>query len=226
MHLTVEANCLMWGMCVVMPAMFRSHILKELHHEHSGMTIVWWPGMDADIEDHVKVCWPCQSVKEAPPVAPLHPWIWPGKSWQCRPVDYAGPFNGHMLLIVVDAHSKWPQCFEVSSSTAELLKQNCLYHVLTAPYHPASNRAAERFEQTFKQVLKATAGSLIPHYQRQMGSFLLKYRVTPHATTGKTPSQLLIGKQVRTRLDSLRPDLEQRVTNKQPTQKQQHDTEA
>ena len=63
-ELTVEANCLMWGMRVVIPAKYRSHILEKLHLEHSGMTrvkavarrYVWWPSMDADIEDLVKVC--------------------------------------------------------------------------------------------------------------------------------------------------------------------------
>ena len=35
--------------------------------------------------------------------------------------------------------------------------------------------------------------------------FLLPYRTTPHATTGRTSSGLLLGRTVRTRWDLLRP---------------------
>ena len=75
--------------------------------------------MDSDIEAHDNGCLSCQSCKGAPPVAPLHPWIWPSKLWQCIHVDYAGPFKGCMFLVVVDAHSKWPEVQEVSSATTE-----------------------------------------------------------------------------------------------------------
>ena len=39
-ELTVEANCLMLGMRVVIPAKFQRHILRELHHSVSGELIV------------------------------------------------------------------------------------------------------------------------------------------------------------------------------------------
>ena len=37
----------------------------------------------------------------------MHPWDWPEHPWQCIHLDYAGPINGIMFLIVVNAHSKW-----------------------------------------------------------------------------------------------------------------------
>lgn len=65
-------------------------VLQELHRDHTGMertksiarSYVWWPGMDVVIEELVEACEACQSVKSAPPVAPLHPWVWPEKPWQ------------------------------------------------------------------------------------------------------------------------------------------------
>ena len=42
----------------------------------------------------------------------LHPWLWPAKPWQSIHVDFAGPFMGKMFLIVVDAHSKWPEVID------------------------------------------------------------------------------------------------------------------
>ena len=65
----------------------------------------------------VKGCCACQEVKQAPPVAPLHPWIWPSQPWKHIHVDFAGPFMGGSYLIVVDAHSKWPEVHHMSTTT-------------------------------------------------------------------------------------------------------------
>jgi len=54
-----------------------------------------------------------------PPVAPLHPWLWPSQPWQRIHIDYAGPVDGRMLLIIVDAHSKWPEVIPMSSTTSQ-----------------------------------------------------------------------------------------------------------
>ena len=59
-----------------------------------------------------------QSVKHAPAAAPLHPWVWPTKQWQKIHMDFAGPSLGKSFLIVVDAHSKWPDVFEMTSTTS------------------------------------------------------------------------------------------------------------
>ena len=80
---------------------------------------LWWLKLDKNLEDMVKSCISCQSVKETPPVAPLHPWIWPTKPWERIHVDFAGPYQSKMFLIVVDAHSKWPEVIQMSSTSAE-----------------------------------------------------------------------------------------------------------
>ena len=48
-------------------------------------------------------------MKNAPPSVPLQPWTWPSKPWQRVHLDFAGPFQGSMFLIGVDACSKWPE---------------------------------------------------------------------------------------------------------------------
>ncbi len=66
------------------------------------------------------------------------------------------------------------------------MKQHGTKHIKSAPYHPSTNGLAERFVQTFKNAMRASEHdgfSLI-------GRFLGKYRATPHATTGSTPSEL------------------------------------
>ena len=54
-----------------------------------------------------------------PAVAPLHPWLWPTHPWQRIHIDYAGPVDGRMMLVVVDAHSKWPEVMLMSSTTSQ-----------------------------------------------------------------------------------------------------------
>ena len=49
----------------------------------------------------------------------LHPWEWPSSSWERIHVDFAGPFLGRMFMVIVDAHSKWPEVIEMKSTTAE-----------------------------------------------------------------------------------------------------------
>ncbi len=115
-ELTVEAGCLLRGIRAVVPAKLRAKLLTQLHVDHQGVSKMkavacgyfWWPGLDSEIERLARNCLACQSVKPAPPVSMLHPWVWPARPWQRIHIDFAGPFHGAMFLVLVDAHSKWP----------------------------------------------------------------------------------------------------------------------
>ncbi|XP_055931978.1 uncharacterized protein K02A2.6-like [Argiope bruennichi] len=94
------------------------------------------------------------------------------------------------------------------------LKLNNIKHITSAPYHPASNRQAERIVQLFKASLKSSrgdSGDLNVKLQR----FLLQYRITPHSLTGETPSALFLKRCIRTRLDLFKPNLRDKVVQKQ-----------
>ena len=121
----IESGVLMWGIRVIIPQSLQPKLLESLHHNHPGITRMkavarsyfWWSGLDKDIENQAKSCLQCQEQKPNPPVAPLHPWIWPTAPWKRIHIDYAGPFLNQMFLIVVDAHSKWPEVIQMSSIT-------------------------------------------------------------------------------------------------------------
>ena len=166
---------------------------------------------------------------------------------------------GNMYLVALDAHSKWPEVIEMTSTTAEktivelrrmfatyglpeqvvtdngpqfvadefatFMKGNGIKHIRCAPYHPSSNGAVERFIQTFKRAMKAGEGDALPLSQR-LANFLLSYRSTPHATTNRTPSELFLGRRVRTQFDLLRPHCDSKVDRKQGRQKADHDRHA
>jgi len=75
---------------------------------------VWWPKMDKQLELKVRDCKMCQCNQKNPQMAPLILWKWPGELWIRVHADYAGPFLGHMYLIIIDAHSKWLEILHTS----------------------------------------------------------------------------------------------------------------
>ena len=79
---------------------------------------VWWPALDKSIEELARSCETCKAVKHSPTSVPLHPWVCPTRLWQRVHVDFAGPFEGSMVLVVVDAHSKCPEVHIMGSTTA------------------------------------------------------------------------------------------------------------
>ncbi|XP_065094201.1 uncharacterized protein K02A2.6-like [Ochlerotatus camptorhynchus] len=84
------------------------------------------------------------------------------------------------------------------------LKMNGGVHKMEAPYHPATNGQAERYVQTFKQKLKALKCSK-SQLNLELSNILLTYRKIIHPSTGKSPSMLVFGRQIRSRIDLLLP---------------------
>ena len=92
--------------------------------------------------------------------------------------------------------------------------RNAIRHVTGAPYHPQTNGEAERFVQTFKHARRVTSDSKLTLVGR-MHKFLFDYRSTPHAVTGRSPAEMMFGRNLRTRFDLLRPDLHADLSRKQ-----------
>lgn len=196
----------------------------------------------------------CQRSRHLQAVAPLQPWEWPKRPWARVHVDYAGPLFGHMFFVLVDAHSKWMEVKTVRSATSSVtitllrsifathglpeflvsdngsvftstefqsfLRSNGIRHSTSAPYHPATNGLAERAVQTFKHYIKKTSGDTLET------KFLFQYRITPHATTGVSPAELLLKRRPRSCLDLLVPDITTKVVTNQQRQKVSHDSQA
>lgn len=150
-------------------------MLEELHTGHCGVVRMkeiarnyfWWPGLYADIEEKVGFCPDCQKVRNLALLAPLHLWDWPEEPWQRVHIDFAGPLESHMFLVVVDAHTKWPEVAlmegtssekmvealrsifsqlvsdncpqQVSEEFGKFMEENGIQHIKSAPYHPATN---------------------------------------------------------------------------------------
>ena len=253
-ELTIHNGCILRGLRVVIPQSLRERALREIHVSHAGVVRmksiarlhVWWPSLDKEIENCAKQCVSCQENHKNPPKAQLHPWETATHPWDRLHLDFAGPYQGYMWLIVVDACSKWPEVISMTSTTAErtigVLRQlfarfglpnhivtdngpqfaadefrqfcsnNDIFHTFVAPYHPSSNGQAERFVQTFKSAMQKGKGSEL---EKTLNQFLLRYRTTPHPKTGKTPSEIMFGRNIKTRLDLLHP---KKAIQKEPSE--------
>ena len=89
-----------------------------------------------------------------------------------------------------------------SAEFQAFLDGNGILHTTTAPGHPATNGLAERYVGVFKQKMKEMSNTGEPLNVR-LDRFLLAHRTTP-TTSGKTPAELLMGRQPRIRLSALR----------------------
>ena len=110
-----------------------------------------------------------------------------------------------------------------SSEFQEFLANNGIKHWKSSPYHPSSNRSAEKAMQIVKQGLKRIKGGSI---NDRLSKLLFSYRITPHTTTGVSPAQLLMGRNLKSRFDLLKPNVSTRVEQKQQQQKDNYDTHA
>ncbi|XP_014679047.1 PREDICTED: uncharacterized protein K02A2.6-like [Priapulus caudatus] len=266
-EISCDQGCLLWGMRVIIPPKFRVTLVRELHHEHLGIvrtkalarSYFWFPKLDEKIEDMVKSCSVCQTLKADLLLSPLYPWRYTDKPWSRLHADF-GEYRQKHYLVVVDSYSKWPEVVKMNTTTAEktieafrsifciqgipeklvtdngppytseeferFCASNGIEHILSPPYHPATNGQAENAVKTVKNALKKhflddeRSGLSDSH---KLANFLLTYRCTPHSVTGVTPAELLNKRKLRTRWDLLRPDMRKSVEKKQQKQKEHHD---
>ena len=259
-ELSVDQNCVLWGLRVIIPERHQSALLQQLHEDHFGIVrtkaiarnYFWFPGIDKSIEDMISACPTCQTVQHDPVKSPLIPWKYPSHPWSRVHADFA-MFRNMNYLVVVDSFSKWFEVVPMKSATAsrtveelrklfaqhglpeelvsdngpqfiasefeEFMRSNGVKHTKCAPYHPASNGHVERVVHIPKTVLhKHTLDKSGVSQSQRLQSFLLTYRTTPHATTGRTPAELVLKRQLRTRLMLLKPNLLSDVHGKQDTQ--------
>lgn len=239
-----------WGNRVVIPRKAQERMLQLLHETHQGASsmkavarsLFWWPGMDREIQELSAQCVSCVENLPMPAAAPPVSWPKTAERWSRIHIDFAGPLAGKMILVVVDAHTKWIEAIPMmhantagtirclrslfcrfgvprtivsdngtqftSQEFATFVARNNIVHLRTAPFHPQSNGAAERAVRTLKDGLRKMQDGLL---EDNIMRLLFHYRRTPQKE-GKSPSELLLGYQLRSRLDTCLPPRDENLS--------------
>lgn len=95
-----------------------------------------------------------------------------------------------------------------SSEFETFCKCNGITYLTSPVYHPASNGQAENSVKTCKKMIKCILtekNEPIYKIQEKLAGFLFDYRNTVHCSTGATPAKLMMGRNLRGRLDLILP---------------------
>ncbi|KAK3098150.1 hypothetical protein FSP39_016659 [Pinctada imbricata] len=192
------------GERVVIPSELRATTLKTIHSSHMGMTkckqrareLVYWPGMNKQIEDTVSRCSACLKYQNKPQKEPMiiHPL--PSLPWSKVGADLF-EYDGQHYLILVDYYSNF---IEVAPLARNLTSRHVIQHVKDniARYgimDTLSNGLAEKSVQTVKNLIKKCSDSGDDIYLA-----LLDLRNTPRDDEMGSPMQRLMGRRAKTRL--------------------------
>ena len=106
----------------------RNTALEIAHDGHPGINSmkrfarehIWYPGLDADIEELVETCHPCQAATLTMHRDPLVPTEPPTDVWTDLAGDHWGPtpVNTYML-VVIEKLSRFPEVVEVNGTSAQ-----------------------------------------------------------------------------------------------------------
>jgi len=149
--------------------------------------------------------------------------------------------SDNIIQFLADLFSRWGLPDEIlsdngrqfiSSEFETFLSEHRIKHSKTAVYHPQSNGAVERFNRVLKEGLRTAKSDGIP-FDKSVRNLLASYRSTPHSLTGKSPSELFIGRKLTMPLSlavpskskhvSFNPQVQQRVYQKQSQMKSYSD---
>ena len=222
---------------IVVPRAMRREMLDKIHESHLGIvklkqrarTILFWPGINKQIEDVVTKCPTCQAYKKAQSAEPLLPHAIPERPWSKVGADIFH-FEGDNYLLVVDYYSKFPEVAFLkditSHSVIEQLKNifarngipDCLVsdngrQFVSAQFRDFENEwefthvtSSPNFPQSNGQAERhvQTVKNLMKkarHSGRDPQYALLEYRNTPlDGTAGYAPAEMLNSRLLKSKL--------------------------
>ncbi|SCV65341.1 Integrase core domain protein [Anaplasma phagocytophilum] len=231
--ITVYDGLLLKDRCIIIPPGLRKDMLQLIHEGHQGIgrckararDAVWWPTVNSEIEQLVTGCERCAQTR-VQRSEPLLCTPTPNRPWQRVGIDLF-ELSGRHYVLIVDYYSRFPEVVSLTStsSTAVIAAvkssfarfgipdvvvsdngpqfssrefaafASCygFHHATSSPRYPQANGEAERMVRTMKELFFKSQD---PHMS------LLVYRDTP-GISGYSPSQLLFGRRLQTRVPKL-----------------------
>ena len=123
-QLSIDDDLVVYGCRLVVPTTLRKQVLSELHASHQGrlrtkqraQLIVYWPGMDNEIDNLILGCKMCQDSLPSHPPEPITQKPRPTRPFQEIAVDFCS-YAGRDFLVLVDTCTDWPDIVFMGSNT-------------------------------------------------------------------------------------------------------------
>ena len=176
------------------------------------------------------------------PKSLVHPWTWPDKAMDRVHIDFLEYNDKSILLLVdayskwaeaklmtktdsastIDCLKHWFAAYGLpkqvvsdnggqftSAMFKSFIKSCGIKHMYVAPYHQSSNGQVERYVQIIKKGLRRAATNIS---QNILDEILMFHKSSPSTATGKTPAKLFLGRELRTKIDIMKPSNNIEVT--------------
>ena len=119
-------GCIIYNGRVLIPLKLRDKVIEILHEGHPGIVgmkslvrgLVWYPGIDRDVENYVKNCEICQANRAKTPQNNNVEWPLPKRVWGRLHVDHFF-YDNSIVFVVIDSLSKYIECEVVRSTSVE-----------------------------------------------------------------------------------------------------------
>lgn len=191
-----------------------------------GRSLLYWPNMSSMIHEYVQKCNICQKYQRSCSKEPLINNVLPKYPFAKISLDIA-EYGGKSYLILVDFLSKWLDIISIKNKSIEQIisKLKLIFSQLgipkeilcdnnpfnshkfkefassfgfniihCSPYHHQSNGLCEKAVGIAKNIIKKAES------KDNILTALLEYRVTPVSGTNFSPSEILMGRMLRSKL--------------------------
>lgn len=220
---------------IVIPKTLRPEMLLLIHESHLGIEkcksrareVMYWPGINHDIETLVSKCSVCEKFRKSQCKEPLIPHEIPGRPFQKIGIDIMF-FRNCDYLVLIDYYSKWIESVSIQNKTAieiiakleDIFSRFGIPETIVCDNNPFNSCEFRKFGKGWDIEINFTS----PRYAQSNGMIekavgivksifkkahednkrptiaLLEYRNTPIAGIGLSPAQLLLNRRVRTKL--------------------------
>ena len=222
---------------VVVPTAMWKVVLKNIHESHLGIVrckqlardVVYWPGMNSQIEDMISNCSTCQEKRRCQQKEPLMPSEVPTGPWKILATDLLY-CNGTTYLVTIDYYSEYIDVEELkddsySSTVVERLAKLFSMHGIpekllsdNGPQFSSHHFAQFATEWNFKHITTSPtmhqANGMVERANQtvrrmiekmrgdkvQMYAGLLNLRNTSRTAEAGSPAQRLMGRRTATKL--------------------------
>ena len=233
-NLSEHDDLLLFRDRMIVPKTLTEDVLTKLHDGHQGIfkcrerasMSVWWPRINSDIRQMVALCEFCKLNTRSQKREPLKTTPLPGGAWHRIGVDLCEE-KDQKYMVVSDYYSRYLEIVHMTTTTASQVigKLKATFARWGILFEPVSNNGPPFSSDEFASFSEhyGSNHTSSPHYPQSNGMAetavhlaekiirqddpllaLMSHRAMFTAATKHSPSQLMTGRQIQTRIPMLK----------------------